>query len=81
MTWAVIRFAAVVYVVHSLLIAVPIVCVVSCFVCVGHFDLRRIGGQTSLLKSVRKINKVVTVIYRLILTAHAIDVTQFHIDM
>ena len=46
-----------------------------------NFDLRRIKGQTSLLRSTRKVNKIVTVISRLILTARAIGVTNFPINM
>ena len=46
-----------------------------------NFDLRWIKGQTSLLRSTRKVNKIVTVISRLILTARAIDVTKFSINM
>ena len=46
-----------------------------------NFDLRRIKDQTSLLRSTRKVNKIVTLILRLILTARAIDVTNFPINM
>ena len=45
-----------------------------------NFDLRRIKGQTSLLRSTRKVNKIVTVISRQVLTARAIDVTNFPLN-
>ena len=45
-----------------------------------NFDLRRIKDQTSLLRSTRKVNKIVTVISRQILTARAIDVTKLSIN-
>ena len=46
-----------------------------------NFDLRRIKGQTSLLRSMRKVNKIVMVISCLIITARAIDVTKFPINI
>ena len=47
-----------------------------------NFDLRRIKDQTSLFRSTRKVDKIVTVIPRLILTASgAIDVKNFPINM
>ena len=49
--------------------------------CIGNFDLRRIKDQPSLLRSTRKVKKIVTVISRLILTARAIEVTNFSINM
>ena len=47
----------------------------------ANFDLRRIKGQTSLLRSTRKVNTIVTVISCLILTARAMDVIKFPINM
>ena len=46
-----------------------------------NFDLRRIKDQSNLLWSTRKVNKIVTVISRIILTARAIDVTNFPITI
>ena len=46
-----------------------------------NFDLRRIKGQTSLLRSTSKVIKIVTVISRLILTARVVDVTKLAISM
>ena len=54
------------------------ICFHKCLCLLVNFDFRRIKGQTSLIRSTRKVNTIVTVISRLTLTARA---TAFPIRM